>query len=86
MAGISQGYSISMIAKKHDVKLLYLLHELIKGIKVELEHTQDEFVAYGIAKDHLFEKPNYYTLLSKIEKECNLKLSSMVENMINKKK
>lgn len=41
---------------------------LQKGIKHELEHTDDESVAKEIAKDHLTEDPNYYDKLDKIEK------------------
>ncbi len=35
------------------------------GIKVELEHTDDEKVAEKIARDHLAEDPHYYTKLKK---------------------
>ncbi len=41
--------------------------QLKKGIKIELEHTNDEDVAKEIAMDHLAEDPEYYTKLSKIE-------------------
>jgi len=33
------------------------------GIKVEMEHTDDIKKAVEIAKDHLTEVPNYYTIL-----------------------
>lgn len=39
--------------------------ELIKGIKVEKEHTKDYQTAKEIAKDHLTEDPNYYKKLKK---------------------
>ena len=39
--------------------------ELALGIKSELEHTNDPSIAKKIAKDHLMEKRNYYTLLLK---------------------
>lgn len=42
--------------------------ELAKGIKHELEHTDDEDMAKEIAKDHLAEIPNYYTMLDDLEK------------------
>lgn len=57
------------IATKHNVEISYLRSQLIKGIKVELEHTSDKKVAEEIALDHLNEKPNYYELLEKVEKE-----------------
>ena len=42
--------------------------ELLRGIKVELEHTDDILTAIEIAADHLVENPKYYQELSKIEK------------------
>lgn len=41
--------------------------ELRKGIKVEMEHTNDKNIAKNIAKDHLVEHPNYYKRLDKME-------------------
>jgi hypothetical protein len=40
---------------------------LRKGIRVELEHTDDWRVAEEIAMDHLVEDPRYYDKLEKIE-------------------
>ncbi len=40
---------------------------LAKGMKVELEHTEDEEIALEIAMDHLSEDPDYYDKLQKIE-------------------
>lgn len=42
--------------------------QLHKGMKVEMEHTNDMYVAKGIAKAHLSEDPNYYKKLKKMEK------------------
>ena len=39
--------------------------QLRMGVKVEMEHTYCPKVAKKIAKAHLFEKRNYYTLLRK---------------------
>ena len=44
--------------------------QLNMGIEVEAEHTDDPELAKEIAKDHLAECPRYYSLLSKMEKEC----------------
>lgn len=44
--------------------------QLKKGIKVEMEHTNDRRLAKEIAKDHLVEIPNYYTYLDKMEKKA----------------
>jgi hypothetical protein len=47
--------------------------ELAKGIKVELEHTDDHQAATCIAKVHLNECPTYYRRLEKMEKACQAK-------------
>jgi hypothetical protein len=41
--------------------------QLAKGIKVEMEHTNDVLVATEIAKDHLVEDAKYYDKLETIE-------------------
>jgi hypothetical protein len=52
--------------------------ELAKGIKVEMEHTDDLEIAKSIAKDHLSEAKNYYTRLLKMEAEAKTKDESPV--------
>lgn len=49
--------------------------ELAKGVKHELEHTDDHQIALEIAKDHLAELPDYYTRLEAMVKraESNIK-------------
>ena len=42
--------------------------QLLKGTRVELEHTRNPFVAMQIAKHHLMESPNYYRALEKMER------------------
>ena len=74
--GLADNKTLENIAKKHDKKGYYhvnnmissLKKQLTKGIEVEMEHTKDRKKAEEIAMDHLFEDPNYYTKLSKIEK------------------
>ena len=44
--------------------------QLIKGIEIEIEHTDDREIAKSIAKDHLFEIPDYYDRLQKMESEA----------------
>lgn len=39
--------------------------ELKKGIKHELEHTKSRQIASEVARDHLSERPDYYTALAK---------------------
>lgn len=73
--GLSDNKTLEDIAKKHDKKGYYhiddmissLKKELNKGIKIEMEHTKDKKRAKEIAMDHLWEHPNYYTRLKKIE-------------------
>ena len=61
-------YSIPQLAKKHNVSEIDLMDQLMMGINVELEHTNDEDTAREIALDHLGENPHYYTKL----KQANL--------------
>ena len=74
--GKAKGMSLEDIAKKHHkdgskfsipslVKMLEA--EMVKGIRVEMEHTKNIKIAMEIAKDHLYEDPKYYTKLKKIE-------------------
>lgn len=43
--------------------------QLLKGIEIEMEHTDDKDLAKEIAKDHLAEIPDYYDRLIKMEQE-----------------
>jgi len=68
--GLSDNMSIEDIAKKHGVDVEYLQKQYADGIEVEKEHTDDIDMAKEIARDHLFEKPDYYELLKKyVEKD-----------------
>lgn len=40
--------------------------QLRAGIKVEMEHTNNKFIAKAIAKAHLSEKSDYYSRLKKV--------------------
>lgn len=42
---------------------------LTEGLKVEMEHTNNEAIAREITMDHLTEDPNYYKKLKTIEKQ-----------------
>jgi hypothetical protein len=53
--------------KKQSEVESVLKKQLNKGIKVEMEHTDDKERAKEIAMDHLFEDPKYYDKLEKIE-------------------
>ena len=66
--GMAKGKSLQDIVNKHDHwSYEYMKDQLDKGIKVDLEHTTSEEVATEIAMDHLWEDPQYYIKLSKIE-------------------
>lgn len=49
---------------------VYDLHQLLLGIKVEMEHASDRMTALEIGTDHLEELPDYYTRLNKMEQEA----------------
>ena len=66
VGGLSDKLTLSDIAKKHKVSIEHIKKQLIKGIKVEKDHTNDESKAREIAMDHLTENPNYYDELEKI--------------------
>lgn len=42
---------------------------LARGIRVELEHTNDRTLAKEIAMDHLTEDPRYYEKLASVEND-----------------
>jgi hypothetical protein len=66
--GKSEGMSLSEVAKVHNMNAEQLRPQLQKGIKHELEHTDNVTDARRIALDHLVEFPDYYDRLDKIEK------------------
>lgn len=79
--GLSDKKTLSDIATKHTYNdgsdsldkgklnsmLKHLKTQLNKGLSVEMEHTKDETIAREIAMDHLWEDPDYYSKLKKIE-------------------
>jgi hypothetical protein len=68
--GIAKGKSLEDIAKKHGVSIDAIKAQLKIGTKIEREHTKSNQLAKKIAMDHLWEKPNYYTLLKKVEEDA----------------
>jgi hypothetical protein len=54
------------IVQKHRVSLIYVMDQVLAGIKIESEHTSDEDTAREIALDHLSEDPDYYIKLAKV--------------------
>lgn len=49
--------------------LQFSKEQLVKGVEIEFEHTDDFMMALEIATDHLMENPNYYDYLEEMEKE-----------------
>jgi hypothetical protein len=76
--GLAKGKTLIDLAKKYDEKGYYdpkqfaakvIKPQLMKGIKVEMEHTTDVRIATEIAMDHLWEDLKYYDKLATIENE-----------------
>lgn len=65
--GMADKYSLNDLAKKHGIGVDEIKSQIAKGVKVEMEHTNDKKVAFEIAKDHIFEDPKYYDKLKTIE-------------------
>lgn len=65
--GKADNMSIEDIAKKHKVSIEKIKAQIIMGIKIEMEHTNDPKKAIEISMDHLTESPEYYTKLKKME-------------------
>lgn len=76
VGGVGDKMTLRKLAKKHGVEIKYLIRQLIKGVKVEREHSKDVKKAIEIAMDHLTEDPSYYTKLKKIESKENYEKSS----------
>ena len=67
--GLADGKSLEDIAKHHKVSIEDLKQQWNMGMDVEKEHTDDNLKADEIVKDHLWEDPEYYTALKKMEKK-----------------
>ena len=68
--GNADNLTIEDLAEMHGVDLDKMKIQLKMGIKVEYEHTRDKSISTEIAMDHLYEIPDYYTRLSKMEGEA----------------
>jgi hypothetical protein len=74
--GLADKLNILDIVKKHyknteinKDSIKDILNQLILGVDVEMEHTDNPQMAYEIAMDHLYELPDYYSKLSTIEEK-----------------
>jgi hypothetical protein len=62
---LSKNKSLKQIAEMHNVSLAHINEQLAKGLEVEKEHFADFKERTKVAKDHLVENPNYYSILEK---------------------
>jgi hypothetical protein len=60
---LAKGMSLKQIAKMHDVTLRHINRQVSYGMEAESEHTSSKATQLRIVKDHLYENPNYYTIL-----------------------
>lgn len=79
--GLTDNWTVEDVAKKHDVSVSEIKKELDKGADIELEHTKSEAKSKEIALDHLYEFPDYYTRLEKMEKDAEKDLKEGKENI-----
>lgn len=60
---LAKGMILKDIAEKHNVSISQIKEQVKLGLKAESEHTSSKREQMKIVKDHLFENPEYYTLL-----------------------
>lgn len=65
--GLADNKTIEDIARKHSQFVGTIQKALERGIKVEMEHSNDKKIAKEIAMDHLWEDGEYYEKLQKME-------------------
>ena len=61
-------YKLATSKAQETAHKINIEDQLNAGIKVEMEHTDDEAVAKQIAYDHLKTEPRYYIFLKEMEK------------------
>jgi hypothetical protein len=79
--GLADKKTVEDIARKHSVFVGTIKKAVAKGIKVESEHTTDKDLQEEIAKDHLWEDPDYYEKLEKMEKGSGHKKENKEQTM-----
>lgn len=71
--GLAQHATIGDLAEMHKAPLPEIIKQIIKGVKVEFEHTTDLDIAMEIAFDHVYEDPKYYDKLLPIKEMANMR-------------
>lgn len=67
VADIAEHHAGSNRGRVFTVMFYKIKNQLKKGIDVEMEHTNDPEMSKEIAKDHLWEDPEYYDKLEDME-------------------
>lgn len=70
VGGKADDLTLNDLAKKYNVDVSVIKTQIDKGIKVELEHTNDIEKAREIATDHISEFVDYYDRLEKMENKA----------------
>lgn len=82
--GLADNISDMDLATKWGISEEELLKIIKKGIKVELEHTDDKAKAREIVRDHIMELgPNYYKELKKMENKLKKENTPEEEPLID---
>ena len=68
------------IANKFKVSVDKIEAQIKKGVKIEMEHTDDKKRATEIAMDHITEFPDYYDRLIKMEKTAEKEFETVKES------
>ena len=71
------------IADKFKVPVDKIQSQIQKGIKIEMEHTDDKEKATEIAMDHVTEFPDYYDRLINMEKAAEKEFETVNESQRN---
>jgi hypothetical protein len=77
--GLAQFATVGDLAQMHKIPLDQIIKQILKGIKVESEHTTDLDIAMEIAFDHVYEDPKYYDKLASIEENTLKKKLSTIK-------
>lgn len=78
--GKSDNLTKAKIAQKFGKSEDYIKKQMIKGAKVELEHTNDFGLAQQIALNHISQFPDYYERLDTMQKQAQKDFQSLNES------
>lgn len=78
--GKADKMTVKDIADKFKVSVDKIEAQIKKGVKIEMEHTDDKKRATEIAMDHITEFPDYYDRLIKMEKAAEKEFETVKES------